>query len=288
MKPVDLKILLEAGSHFGHKTNKWNPKASSFIYKAVGDTHIIDLAKTKEGLENAANAVLEIAKTGGVVVFVGTKRQAAPIVREIATAAGAPYFSTRWIGGFITNWDEVRKNMEKLEKLRRDLKDQNALTEYTKYERTMMEKEMAKLETIYGGVTSVTRRPQALFIVDVRKEFSCIQEADQYKLTTIGIVDTNADPSAVTFPIPANDDAVGSLTYIIQYIADAYKEGRAFYDKAMATAAVTPAPEAKKPSIEGKKEVKPAAKPVETKKEVKKVEKPAEKKAESVKPPVKK
>jgi len=281
MKPVDLKILLEAGSHFGHKTNKWNPKASAFIYKAVGDTHIIDLAKTKEGLENAANAVLEIAKTGGIVVFVGTKRQAAPIVREIATAAGAPYFSTRWIGGFITNWDEVRKNMEKLEKLRKDLKDQNALTEYTKYERTMMEKEMAKLETIYGGVTSVTRRPQALFIIDVRKEIASIKEADQYKLTTIGIVDTNADPSAVTFPIPANDDAVGSLTYIIQYIADAYKEGRAFYDKAMATVAVIPAPEVKK-------EVKPAAKVVETKKEVKKVEKPVEKKAESVKPPVKK
>ena len=271
MEAVDLKVLLESGSHFGHKTNKWNPKASVFIYKAVGDTHIIDLAKTKEGLEKAAKAVLDIAKNGGTVVFVGTKRQAAPIVKELATAAGAPYFSIRWIGGFITNWDEVRKNSEKLEKLRRDLKDQNALTEFTKFERVQMEKEMVKLEGIYGGVTSVTRRPQALFIVDVRKEFAAIQEANQYKLTTIGIVDTNADPSSVTFPIPANDDAVGSITYIVKYIADAYKEGRAIYDKAMATPAVTP-------------EVKPApAKAPEGKKEAKKEVKSVEKKAEKIK-----
>lgn len=262
MQAVDLKVLLEAGSHFGHKTNKWNPKASSFIYKAVGDTHIIDLAKTKEGLEKAAKAVLDIAKTGGTVVFVGTKRQAAPIIKELATAAGAPYFSVRWIGGFITNWDEVRKNSEKLEKLRKDLKDQNALTEYTKFERVQMEKEMVKLEGIYGGVTSVTRRPQALFIVDVRKEFAAIQEANQYKLTTIGVVDTNADPSSVTHAIPANDDAVGSITYIVKYIADAYKEGRAIYDKAMATPAVTPevAKEAKKEVKEPKKEEKTAEK----------------------------
>jgi small subunit ribosomal protein S2 len=275
MQAVDLKILLEAGSHFGHKTNKWNPKASAFIYKAVGDTHIIDLAKTKEGLEKAAKAVLDIAKTGGTIVFVGTKRQAAPIIKEIAAAAGVPYFSVRWIGGFITNWDEVRKNSEKLEKLRKDLKDQNALTEFTKYERTMMEKEMVKLETIYGGVTSVARRPQALFIVDVRKEIAAIREADQYKMTTIGVVDTNADPSSVTFPIPANDDAVGSITYIVKYIADAYKEGRAIYDKAMATPAVMP-----EVAKETKKEVKPSsAKASENPKQVKKVEKPVEKKA---------
>lgn len=280
MQAVDLKVLLEAGSHFGHKTNKWNPKASTFIYKAVGDTHIIDLAKTKEGLEKAAKAVYDIAKNGGTVVFVGTKRQAAPIVKELAAAAGAPYFSTRWIGGFITNWDEVRKNMEKLEKLQKDLKDQNALTDYTKFERVQMEKEMTKLETIYGGVIRMSRPPQALFIVDVKKEIAAIREANQYKLTTIGVVDTNADPSAVTYSIPANDDAVGSITYIVKYIADAYKEGREAYEKAMTTAALAP-------------EVKPVStKTTESKKEAKKEEPKkeasTEKETVSSKPQVKK
>src|SRR3989338_5597788 len=114
MKPIDLKDLLEAGCHFGHKTNKWNPKAHSFIYKAVGDTHIIDLAKTKEGLEKAAAFVKETAEKGGSVLFVGTKRQAKAIVREAAERVKAPYFNQRWIGGFITNWEEVRKNIDKL------------------------------------------------------------------------------------------------------------------------------------------------------------------------------
>lgn len=226
MQAVDLKALLEAGSHFGHKTNKWNPKASSFIYKAVGDTHIIDLAKTKEGLEKAAEVIFDMASRGKTVLFVGTKRQAAPIVEELASKVGAPYFSTRWIGGFITNWDEVKKNIDKLLQIRKDLKDQLTISRYTKRERGLMDREASKLESIYGGVIDMIERPGALFIIDVRKEMAAIEEANQYNITTIGIVDTNADPAMVKYAVPANDDAVGSLAYIINYVAQVYKEGR--------------------------------------------------------------
>lgn len=226
MQPVDLKALLEAGSHFGHKTNKWNPKASAFIYKAVGDTHIIDLAKTKEGLEKAAQVIFDVAASGKTVLFVGTKRQAAPILRNLASKVGAPFFSARWIGGFVTNWEEVKKNIDKLQQIRRDLKDQLAISRYTKRERGLMDREANKLESIYGGVTEMTERPAAIFVIDVKKEMAALQEANQYGIPTLGIVDTNADPSLIKYAIPANDDAVGSLTYILGYVMDVYKSGR--------------------------------------------------------------
>lgn len=225
MKPVDLKELLEAGCHFGHKTNKWNPKAATFIYKAVGDTHIIDLIKTKEGLEQAASLIFETAKKGGTVLFIGTKRQASAIVKEAGERAGAPYFSSRWIGGFITNWEEVRKNIDKLSALRKELKDEMTNVRYTKLERLLKQREIGKLESIYGGVTALEKRPNVVFVVDIRKEEIALIEADQYNIPTIGIVDTNSDPTKVRYTIPANDDAVGSITYIVNYVTQAYKEG---------------------------------------------------------------
>ncbi len=279
MKPVDLKELLEAGSHFGHKTNKWNPKASAFIYKAVGDTHIIDLAKTKEGLEKAAKVIYDIVASGKTVMFVGTKRQAAPILRDLATKVEAPFFSARWIGGFITNWDEVKKNMEKLQQIRKDLSDQLAMSRFTKRERGLMDREANKLESIYGGVIEMTERPAAIFVIDVRKEMAALQEANQYGIPTIGIVDTNADPTLVKYAIPANDDAVGSLTYILGYIMDVYKSGREKFKNPPAQPKAKP--EVKK---EVKKETKKEDKPSFAKAMEGKEEKPAKAQIKEEKP----
>ncbi|MBI4129805.1 30S ribosomal protein S2 [Candidatus Roizmanbacteria bacterium] len=226
MKPVDLKTLLEAGCHFGHKVNKWNPRASSFIYKAVGDTHIIDLTKTKEGLEVAADFIIQLVGSGKEIVFVGTKRQASSLVKEQAERVGAPYLNRRWIGGFVTNWFEVKKNLEKLNTLKKQRNDKSVITQYTKRERLLMDREMQKLDGNYGGVAMITEPPAAIVIVDTKKEITAVREAKQKGIILVGIVDTNSNPDIIDYVIPANDDAVGSITLILSYLADAYAEGK--------------------------------------------------------------
>lgn len=226
MQDVSLKTLLEAGCHFGHKTNRWHPKAAEYIYKAVGDTHIIDLVKTKEGLEKAAAFVLETVGAGDEVLFVGTKRQARGIVKDEASRVSAPYFSSRWIGGFLTNWHEVQKNVEKLKKLRKQVADKEEMKKYTKFERLMMEQEIHNLVGVYGGVEHLEHEPKALFIIDTRKEATAVAEGMRIKIPIVGVVDTNTDPTNVDYPIPANDDALGSVKLIVSYMADAYKEGK--------------------------------------------------------------
>src|SRR3989344_3630674 len=180
MQDIDLKVLLEAGTHFGHKTNKWHPSAAKFIYKAVGDIHIIDLVKTKESLESARDFIFQQVSQGKEVLFVGTKRQAGAVIKQEAEAVQAPYITSRWIGGFITNWQEVKKNIEKMNTLEESLKDKNTLKIYTKLERTLMDRERGKLEVIYGGVQRMKSNPAMLFVVDVRKETTAIREAKQF------------------------------------------------------------------------------------------------------------
>ena len=231
MNPIDLKTLLEAGCHFGHKTNKWNPKARDFIYKAVGGTHIIDLVKTKEGLEQAALHIYNQAKNGRVLLMVGTKRQAQSIIKSIAEKYGTPYFNQRWIGGFITNFEEVRKNLDKLSTRKKTLADKQVASQYTKLERLNIQREVNKLENIYGGVANLERRPDMIFVVDVRKESATVKEASQYHIPVIGIVDTNSNTEGITYPIPANDDAIGSITCITTYLGQAYQEGYSEFEK---------------------------------------------------------
>lgn len=226
MQEISLKELLEAGCHFGHKVNRWNPKAASFIYKAVGDTHIIDLVKTKEGLDAAAKFVYEMGKQGKIVLFIGTKRQAKSIVREEAEKAGAPYLSDRWIGGFVTNWEEVKKNIEKLINLRKLLEDKIEMEKYTKKERLLMQREIGNLASVYQGVINLQRVPDAFFIVDIKNEIGAVREAKAKNLPIVAIVDTNCDPNLIDYVIPANDDAVGSVKLIVNHIASAYKEGK--------------------------------------------------------------
>lgn len=276
MKDITLEQLLEAGCHFGHKSERWHPKASEFIWAEKDGIHIIDLAKTKAGLDAAIAFVRTLAEAGGTVLFVGTKRQARGVVKEAALDAGASFLTQRWIGGFMTNWEGVHKNIQKIIKMMDDQKN-GGWKKFPKHEQTKMARYLNRLNVDYEGVLMLNDLPKAVFVVDVRKEQSAVREAQRLNIPVIGMVDTNADPTGIDYVIPANDDAVGSVQLIVTAIAAAYKTG---HDKAeKEAAALNPAaavkPEAK--ASEAKEQPKE-----EKKAEEAKAEKPA-KKAEKAK-----
>ncbi|MBI2613235.1 MAG: 30S ribosomal protein S2 [Candidatus Levybacteria bacterium] len=233
MREITLEELLEAGCHFGHQVTRSNPKARDFIFEARDNIHIIDLAKTKEGLVEAAAFVKDLASKNGTLVVVGTKRQAKAIVEEALRLAqdkgageGLYYITNRWVGGLLTNFSEVSKNFKKYADFVTDLQDDEVKARYTKKEIGGWEKESRKLENLYGGVAKITKKPDALFIIDSHLEDLAVREALATHIPTVGIVDTNADPAVLDYPIPANDDAVGSIKLIVSYIIDAWIEGR--------------------------------------------------------------
>ena len=233
MREITLEELLEAGCHFGHQVTRSNPKAREFIYEVRDNIHIIDLAKTKQGLEDAAVFIKDLASRNGTLIIVGTKRQARGIVEEALRQAqgkgagdGLYYITNRWVGGLLTNFSEVSKNFEKLKTFTDNLKDEEIKTKYTKKEIGLWEKERQKLERSYGGVSSIKGKPDAIFIVDSHFEDLAVREATKMGVATLAIVDTNADPNIIDYPIPANDDAVGSIKLIVSYIVDAWIEGR--------------------------------------------------------------
>jgi small subunit ribosomal protein S2 len=225
MKEITLEELLEAGCHFGHQVTRSNPKAREFIFEARDNIHIIDLAITKEWLEEAGNFVLSV----------GTKRQAAPIVetevkksreeiKDVSEKENLMYVVNRWIGGLITNYSEVSKNLKKLKNIEEILEAKDTI--YTKKERGQFEKEKQKLEVLYGGIRDIKRVPDLLFIVDSKMEELAVREAERMNVKTVAVVDTNSDPALVTYPIPANDDAVGSIELLTKYILGAWIEGK--------------------------------------------------------------
>ena len=229
MREITLEELLEAGCHFGHQVTRSNPKARDFIFEARDNIHIIDLAKTKEGLEEAATFVKDLAAKNGVMVIVGTKRQAQSIVEEEVKRAGMEnlfYITNRWVGGLLTNFQEVSKNFKKYADFVTDLQDDEVKARYTKKEVAGWEKEKNKLENLYGGIAKITKKPDALFIIDSHLENLAVREAIATNVPTVALVDTNADPAIINYPIPANDDAVGSIKLIVSYIIDAWIEGR--------------------------------------------------------------
>jgi small subunit ribosomal protein S2 len=229
MREITLEELLEAGCHFGHQVTRSNPKARDFIFEARDNIHIIDLAKTKEGLEEAASFVKDLAAKNGIMVIVGTKRQAQSIVQEEVKRAGMEnlfYITNRWVGGLLTNFQEVSKNFKKYADFVTDLQDDEVKARYTKKEVAGWEKEKNKLENLYGGVAKITKKPDALFIIDSHLENLAVREAIATHVPTVALVDTNADPAIINYPIPANDDAVGSIKLIADYIIDAWIEGR--------------------------------------------------------------
>jgi small subunit ribosomal protein S2 len=235
MRNITLEELLEAGCHFGHQVTRSNPKARDFIFEARDGIHIIDLAKTKEGLEEAGKFVRDLAKDPSkTILIVGTKRQSHETLTkelervrgEIKGEAGIYTVTNKWIGGLLTNFAEVSKNFKKLNDLTRKLSTPSEQEGYTKKEIGGWAKDKEKLNGFYGGVSQMSKRPDALFIIDSRLENLAVDESLKMKVPTVAITDTNSDPALVDYAIPANDDAVGSLELIIGYILDAWKEGR--------------------------------------------------------------
>lgn len=233
MREITLEELLEAGCHFGHQVTRQNPKARDYIFEARDNIHIIDLAKTKEGLEAAGKFVHDLAAKGKSLIVIGTKRQAKAIVEAAVKdanekGAGDNLFlvTNRWIGGTLTNFQEVAKNYKKLKDITQRLGNAEEKAKYTKKEVGLWEKERQKLASFYSGVSEMSSVADALFIVDTHLEDLAVREARSMGVSTVGIVDTNSDPTLIDYPIPANDDAVGSLKLIIDYIVEAWIEGR--------------------------------------------------------------
>lgn len=222
---IDLKEMLEAGCHFGHQARRWNPKMAEYLYTERDGVHIFDLAKTAEGLEKAMEFVTDWVKQGKVIVFVGTKRQAKEIVKEEAIKCGAPYVTERWLGGTLTNWEQMQVRIKRLLDLK-EKRDRGELKQYTKRERVLLDREIERLERFFGGIAQLKSRPEAIFVVDTHREKTAIKEARYLGLTVIGMVDSNADPDGIEHRIPANDDAVRSIKLIVTKIAEAYAAGK--------------------------------------------------------------
>ena len=229
--PKDLQELLEAGSHFGHQVRRWNPKMEPYIYTARDGVHIFDLTLTAQKLNEACEYVREQAAAGKVIVFIGTKRQAKSIVKEEALRVEAPYVAERWMGGTITNWEEISKRIKKLLDMKSKWKS-GFYDKYTKKERVLINREMERLDRFFGGISELKKIPDILFVVDTAKEDVSVQEAVLRGVKVVGLIDTNCDPELVDYPIPANDDAVRSIKYIVGRVADAYAEGKSKVKKA--------------------------------------------------------
>lgn len=223
MAVVTMKQLLEAGVHFGHQTRRWNPKMDKYIYTSRSGIHIIDLQKTQVLIEEAYQKLLEIGKNGGKILFVGTKKQAQPVVRDEAIRTGQYYVSQRWLGGTLTNFKTIRKSIRRLHDLERMEKD-GTFERFTKKERIGMKKEMEKLEKFLSGIKDMKTVPEAIFVVDPMKEKNAVLEARKLKIPVFGIVDTNCDPDLVDVIIPANDDAIRSVKLIVSRLANAFVE----------------------------------------------------------------
>lgn len=276
MIEINLRDLLEAGCHFGHEVKRWNPKAKIYIYTERDGIHIIDLLKTKEALTRACVFAQQLGSQGKKLLFLGTKRQAKPVIIAEAKRVGAPYFGQRWVGGFITNWSEIKKNIEKLNQMDKD-KTEGNWQQFVKHEQLALDRERMKLAKCYGGVKALTIYPDALYVIDIRKESGAIKETQNKGIPVIGITDTNSDPTRIEYPVPANDDAIKSITLITKYIADAYYEGLLSFQKKSAPQTVKPKTEVKTPVKDEKvKENKEDKKPVveEIAKPKKRVRKP--------------
>lgn len=234
--------LLDAGVHFGHMRKKWNPKMAPYIFMERKGIHIIDLNRTSECMDRAANAMRAIAKSGRKILFVATKKQARDIVANAATAVGMPFVTDRWLGGMMTNFATIKRSVKKMQNIERMLTDGTAAT-MTKKERLTLDRERQKLSNVLGGVENLTRLPAAVFVVDISHEHIAIAEAQRLGIRTFAIVDTNSDPNTVDFPIPANDDASKSVAIITTYLIEAIRQGLEERSQAK--------PEEKEQSVEG-------------------------------------
>ncbi len=225
MAVVSMRELLEAGVHFGHQTRRWNPKMRRFIFAERSGIYIIDLTQTAERLEEAALFVRNLAERNGTVLFVGTKKQAQDAVENEAKRVGMPYVNHRWLGGLLTNWKTMSDRIERLHELRR-LRDEGQMELLPAKERISMAGELEKLEANLGGVAEMRRQPDAVFIIDLKKEQLAVREARRLGLPVVALVDTNCDPDESDYIVPGNDDAIRSCALITRVIADAVAAGK--------------------------------------------------------------
>jgi small subunit ribosomal protein S2 len=225
MPVVSMRDLLEAGVHFGHQTRRWNPKMRRFIFTERGGIYIIDLQQTAELIDRAYEFARDLASRGGTMLFVGTKKQAMDAIAEEAERVGMPYVNHRWLGGLLTNWRTMSARIERMHELRR-LNEEGQLDLLPAKERLTMLSELEKLEANLGGVADLKRQPDAIFVVDLRKEQIAVREARRLGLPIIGLVDTNCDPDEADYVIPGNDDAIRSCSLVIRAIATAIEEGK--------------------------------------------------------------
>jgi small subunit ribosomal protein S2 len=244
---VTMRELLEAGVHFGHQTRRWNPKMKRFIFAERGGIYIIDLQQTLERLEEAHSFARNVSERGGTILFVGTKKQAQDSVEEEAQRVGMPYVNHRWLGGLLTNWRTIAERIEHLHELRR-LRDEGQLELLPPKERIAMQSELEKLDANLGGVADMRKQPEAVLVIDLRKEQLAVREARRLGLPIIALVDTNCDPDEADFVIPGNDDAIRSCSLVVRAIADGIAAGKAHatpsdFQPAAEEAPEEPAPE---------------------------------------------
>ena len=224
MTKVDIKELLDSGVHFGHLTRKWNPNMAPYIYTERNGVHIIDLYKTAAKIDETAAALQKIANSGRKILFVATKKQAKDIVSEKAKSVNMPYITERWPGGMLTNFVTIRKAVKKMATIDR-MKQDGSFNALSKRERLQINRQREKLEKNLGSIADMTRLPGALFVVDIKKEYIAISEAQKLNIPIFAMVDTNSDPRAVDYVIPSNDDASKSIEKVLGYVVDAIAEG---------------------------------------------------------------
>ncbi len=254
MAVISMKALLESGVHFGHRTNKWDPRMKPYIFTERNGIHIIDLQQTVKALNNGYNMVRDCVMNGGIVLFVGTKRQAQETVREEALRAGMPYVTERWLGGMLTNWNTMFARIQEMERLEH-LRDSGEINRLTKKEGLLIEREITRLNTRLEGVRSMKRLPAMVFIVDVGREDSAVRECNLLKIPVVALVDTNCNPQDIDYVIPSNDDAIRAIKLLVAKVADAVLEGKAMRkdedmaeEQASTVAFTAPAPSSKRPA----------------------------------------
>jgi small subunit ribosomal protein S2 len=221
----DLRDLLEAGCHFGHQSRRWHPKMAKWIYTEKDGVHIFDLAKTAAQLQIAYNFAYQLGQQGKSIIVVGTKKQARDVIKEVVIPKGIMTITSRWLGGLLTNWDQVNKSLRRMIEIEKGLQE-GKFDKYTKRERVLLDKERARQERFFGGIRELKGRPDALFVIDPGREKVAVLEASRTGVPIIALIDSNTNPDPIDIPIPANDDAVRSITFVTQAIVDGYLAGK--------------------------------------------------------------
>lgn len=225
VKIPSLLEMLKAGVHFGHQASRWHPKMGQYIFGKREGINVIDLEKTQKKLEEALDFITDTVSKGGVILFLGTKKQAQAIVKKYAEECGMPYVIERWLGGTITNFRVISKVLKKLKKIEKQ-KESGEIKKYTKKEQLVLTREAEKMDTLVGGIKDLEKIPDVLFVIDVKKEGTAIKEAKIKNVPVVAMCDTNVNPETVEYPIPANDDATKSIELIASLVSEAVKEGK--------------------------------------------------------------